>query len=270
MKKVFSNSEIMHVFAQRTQREARTTTNNVFFYGNKIYSYGYHYLLGEFLDDNTILINDKGYSVSTAKHISYLRQAVSQYKRFYTTETDEKYLITKLNSELEKLSKARKPEIYISSINHLFGKYCEFQEFRKLPINKELKKIHTIANNGVNLEAYKKLIQQKEAKEKREKLKMFKAVYADFKNYETDRIYKNLTGFDYLRISKDKQYIETSQEIKIDIIEAQKIARCIKLGLDIVGQKLKYYTINKFDKNGLVAGCHNIPKTEIDYILNLI
>jgi hypothetical protein len=28
--------------------------------------------------------------------------------------------------------------------------------------------------------------------------------------------------------------------------------------------------INKFDKNGLIAGCHNIPKTEIDYILNLI
>jgi phosphoenolpyruvate synthase/pyruvate phosphate dikinase len=270
MKKVFSNSEIMHVFAQRTQSEARTTTNNVFFYGNKIYSYGYHYLLGEFLDDNTILINDKGYSVSTAKHISYLRQAVSQYKRFYTTETDEKYLITKLNSELEKLSKARKPEIYINSINYLFKKYCEFQEFKKLPINKEINKIQKTANNGVNLEAYKKLIQQKEAKEKREKLKKFKAVFNDFKNYETDRIYKGLTGFDYLRISKCRQFIETSQEIKIDIEDAQRIAKAIKLGLDIVGQKLKYYTINKFDKNGLVAGCHNIPKTEIDYILNLI
>lgn len=270
MKTVFSNSEIMHVFAQRTQSNGRTSNENVFFTGNKIYSYGYHYLLGEFLDDNTILINDKGYSISTSKHISYLRQAVSQHKRFYTTETDEKYLITKLNSELVKLTKAKKPEIYISSINYLFAKYCEFQEFKKLPINKELKKIHTTANNGANLENYKKFIQAKEAKEKREKLKKFKAIYNDFKNYETDRIYKGLTGFDYLRISKDKKYIETSQEIKIDIEEAQKIAKAIKLGLNIVGQKLKYYTINKFDKNGLIAGCHNIPKTEIDYILNLI
>lgn len=270
MKTVFCNSEIMHVFAQRTQSNGRTSNGNVFFNGNKIYSYGYHYLLGEFLDDNTILINDKGYSVSTSKHITYLRQAVSQYKRFYTTETDEKYLITKLNSELVKLTKAKKPEIYISSINYLFSKYCEFQEFKKLPINKELKKIHFTANNGANLETYKKLVKAIEEKQKREKLKKFKSIYKDFKNYETDRIYKGLTGFDYLRISKDKQYIETSQEIKIDIQEAQKIAKAIKLGLNIVGQKLKYYTINKFDKNGLVAGCHNIPKTEIDYILNLI
>ena len=268
MKKVFSNSEIMHVFAQRTQSEGRTS--NVFFYGNKIYSYGYHYLLGEFLDNNTILINDTGYSHTTSKHINYLRQAVSQYKRFYITETDEKYLLTKLNSELVKLTLARKPEIYINSINYLFGKYCEFQEFKKLPVNKEIKKIHKTANNGVNLEAYKKLIQQKEAKEKREKLKKFKAVYNDFKNYETHRIYKGLTGFDYLRISKCRQFIETSQEIKIDIEDAQRIAKAIKLGLNIIGQKLKYYTINKFDKNGLVAGCHNIPKTEIDYILNVI
>jgi len=252
MKKVFSNSEIMHVFAQRTQSEGRTS--NVFFYGNKIYSYGYHYLLGEFIDNNTILINDTGYSHTTAKHINYLRQAVSQYKRFYITETDEKYLITKLNKELEKLSKARKPEIYLNSINYLFKKYSEFQEFKKLPINKEINKIQKTANNGVNLEAYKKLIQKKEAKEKLEKLKKFKAVFNDFKNYETDRIYKGLTGFDYLRISKDKLYIETSQEIKIDIDEAKKIAKAIKLGLNIVGQKLKYYTINKFDKNGLVAG----------------
>jgi len=252
MRKVFSNSEIMHVFAQRTQSEGRTS--NVFFYGNKIYSYGYHYLLGEFIDNNTILINDTGYSHTTAKHINYLRQAVSQYKRFYITETDEKYLITKLNKELEKLSKARKPEIYLNSINYLFKKYSEFQEFKKLPINKEINKIQKTANNGVNLEAYKKLIQKKEAKEKLEKLKKFKAVFNDFKNYETDRIYKGLTGFDYLRISKDKLYIETSQEIKIDIDEAKKIAKAIKLGLNIVGQKLKYYTINKFDKNGLVAG----------------
>jgi len=270
MKTVFCNSEIMHVFAQRTQSEARTSNGNVFFYGNKIYSYGHHYLLGEFLDSETILINDKGYSVSTAKHIRYLRQAVSQFKRFYSTDTDEKYLLVTLNSKLEKLVKAKKPEIYINDINNTFARYCEFQEYRKLPINKELKKIHKTANNGINLEAFKKAIKAKEAKEKKEKLKQFETNFKDFKNYETDRIYKGLTGFDYLRISKDGQYVETSQEIKIDIDEAKKLAKCIKLGLNIVGQKLKYYTINKFDKNGLVAGCHNIPKTEIDYILNLI
>ena len=76
MKKVYSNSnEVMHLFAQQSQSEARSSSNNVYFetpyidnrpYGSKIYSYGRHYLLGEFIDNNTIFINDDGYSVTTS------------------------------------------------------------------------------------------------------------------------------------------------------------------------------------------------------------
>ena len=47
MKKVFSSStDVMHLFAQRSQQEARTSSGNVFYYNDKIYSYGHHYLLG--------------------------------------------------------------------------------------------------------------------------------------------------------------------------------------------------------------------------------
>ena len=72
MKTVFDNYDCVHTFAQRTQNEGRTSNNNIFFEGDKIYSYGYHYELGRFLDDKTILINDKGYSVSTGKHIRFI------------------------------------------------------------------------------------------------------------------------------------------------------------------------------------------------------
>ena len=49
MKKVFSsNDECIHVFAQRTHEEGRTPNSNVYFYGDKLYSYGSHYLLAEF------------------------------------------------------------------------------------------------------------------------------------------------------------------------------------------------------------------------------
>ena len=54
MKTVFTNTDTIHTFAQQTQYEGRNSTNTIFFEGNKIYSYGYHYLLGEFLDRNTI------------------------------------------------------------------------------------------------------------------------------------------------------------------------------------------------------------------------
>lgn len=266
MKTVFSSSsELFHVFAQRTQQTGRSS--NVFFNGNKIYSYGYHYLLGEFLDDNTILINDKGYSNTTAKHISNLKQATSQYKRFYLTETNEAILLGKFQTLLDKLAKAKKPEIYISQINYLFIKYSEFQAYKKQKLNKELIKLHKIANNGLDFDKYKKAILAKEKKEKAQKAKEAKKQIELFRNYETNRIYKGLTGFDYLRISKDIQFIETSQDLQIEISEAKKLAFAIENKLNIIGYKIKYYTVKSIDKKQLVIGCHNFEISEINEMI---
>ena len=50
MKKLFSNSaDVMHIFVSQNQQEGKCS--NVFFYGSKLYSYGYHYLLGEFIEN---------------------------------------------------------------------------------------------------------------------------------------------------------------------------------------------------------------------------
>ena len=90
MKTVFSNyRDVMHLFAQRTQNHAKSS--NVFFYGNTIYSYGYHYELAKFHEINgetIILINNRGYSNTTAKHIGHIISATKQYKQYFTTDTD--------------------------------------------------------------------------------------------------------------------------------------------------------------------------------------
>ena len=69
MKTVFTNSEIVHAFNLQDQPTGRTSNGSMYFEYKKIYSYGSHYLLGEFIDDNTIIINNEGYSVTTSKHI---------------------------------------------------------------------------------------------------------------------------------------------------------------------------------------------------------
>lgn len=265
MRTVFSNSEIMHVFAQQSQYEGRAS--NIFFYGKKIYSYGYHYLLGEFLDSNTILINDKGYSNSTAKHINYLRQATSQYKRFYVTQVNEEFLLGKFRTLLDKLAKAKKPEIYINEIIYLFGKYCEFQTYKKSKPNKELVKLHKLAINKVDFEKYRKSILAKEKREKLQKEKQAKKEIQEFLNYKTNRVYKSLTGFDYLRISENKNFVETSQDLKIDIQDAKKLAIAIEKGLNITGQKISYYTVKSIDKNQLIIGCHNFKMNTVNDII---
>lgn len=79
MKKVFTNSrEVLKLWTKQSQSEARC--KNVFFVGDTVYSYGYHYELGRIVTFNGIkvaLINDSGYSVTTSKHISWARFAAS-------------------------------------------------------------------------------------------------------------------------------------------------------------------------------------------------
>lgn len=87
MKKVFSTSSMVaHVWAQRSQSEGRTPTENIYFNSDALYSYGSHFPLAKFLDSNTVLINGDSYSVTTSKQQSEVRSAIpSHYTRIYTT-----------------------------------------------------------------------------------------------------------------------------------------------------------------------------------------
>ena len=276
MKKVFQNtSEVVHVFAQQSQSEGRNQSNSIYFRDNRIYSYGSHYLLGEFINSNTIIINDFGYSVTTSKHINELIYATSQYNQFYTSSIDIKYIQTEINAFLKCLINARKPEIYISNITKLesnlskWVKFCKDNKIKKEHFSKynfivnksdyKYKKIVKISNSLLTPDALEKIkakgkkeaINQK-AKDKRElKIKLDK-----FNTYKIDRF--KIGEFDYLRLSENGQFVETSQNIRIEKNEAKKLYFAIKKKIDIKGQKIGYFTINKIDNKALTVGCHKI------------
>ena len=133
MKKVFPNtSEVIHVFAQQTQSQGTNPSRSIYFYDNEIYSYGSHYLLGEYINYDTIIINDFGYSVTTSKHISELTQATNHKNQFFTSSICIKSVQSEINFNLKKLAKANKPEIYISNITRLEKNLSEWVEFCKL------------------------------------------------------------------------------------------------------------------------------------------
>lgn len=276
MKKVFQNtSEVVHVFAQQSQSEGRNQSGSIYFYENKIYSYGSHYLLGEFINDETIIINDFGYSVTTSKHISELINATSQYNQFYTSSIDIKHIQTEINGFLKHLTKARKPEIYISNITKLKNNltnwvdFCKANKIKKnhfskynFVVNKsdyKYKKIVKIANSLLTPEAIEKIkakgkkdAAKQKAKDKRE----LKTKLDKFNTYKINRF--KIGGFDYLRLSKNGEFVETSQNIRIEKNKAKKLYFAIKRKVDIRGQKIGYYTINKIDNKALTVGCHKI------------
>ena len=69
-----NNSQLAHVWAQREKESG--SASNMFFEGDIIYSYGYHFPMAKHVDDDTVLYTSKGYSVTTSKHLNHVIRAI--------------------------------------------------------------------------------------------------------------------------------------------------------------------------------------------------
>lgn len=277
MKTVFTNSQLVHKFNEQSQNMGKS--QNMFFEGNKIYSYGYHYLLGEFISSNQIVINNKGYSNTTSKHISLLRDATRDKEQFFTTQIDLNYVYETIKENYLKLPRARKKEIYYNNISIAYNNFkrsvdvfkgCFYynpldgyqDRLTKVEIkkaNKEQKeKLRYIEKTFVELGSPKQLEQLKKISDraKKEKQQRVKKFY----QYKIDGI----TGLsnDLLRVSICGQFVETTQRVKIDIKEALRYYNLLKRGNNMRGEKIAQYITLSYD-NFLRIGCHKINKNEV-------
>ena len=76
MRQVFNNSELAHVWTTGSQEEGRNANGSFYFVGDVIYSYGAHFPIAKKLDRNRVLVTSRGYSNTTAKHISLVLRAI--------------------------------------------------------------------------------------------------------------------------------------------------------------------------------------------------
>lgn len=267
MKTVFSNAQdCVHAFAQRNQPHGKASS--VFFYGDKIYSFGYHYLLAEFIDDNTIVINNEGYSNITSKHIDYVRWGTRQYKQFFTMNCEIGLVHMRIINFKEKLANARKPEIYINQIIGLFDSLNEFIKYRKdknIPKDIRYKEIKAIvkALNVDSVQYQQKLADAKkkdQAAKKRKEAKQIKEALTKWYNYEVNSF--RIGDTDYLRLSLDGENVETSQYFKVSIDEARTLYQLICKGVDITGHRISNYIVNSINGR-LKIGCHNIDMDSV-------
>ena len=265
MKKVFSNSsDVIHLYAQRTQSEARCS--NVFFDGNSVYSYGRHYEMARFLDDQNILINNRGYSVTTSKHISDVTYATRQFKQWFTMNTEPDLVCSQLKQLKRKLAKARKPALYISEAVDLIAKFNQWLQFTgKLNINTELKELIEFFNlDGSQLadkiKDYGSELRKIEADKKDRQRELFESFKNAFMNYEPYQQLKSAANsqYDLVRLSESGFMLETSQSVKVPLNDAVKLYKALKAGIDIVGQRIDHYQIKSVENNVIKIGCHNI------------
>ena len=121
-----TNKETIKTYLKQEKTHGQSA--NVFFEYSRIYSYGYHYLLGKFLDDDLLIINDVGYSATTSKHIHLLRDTANEMniENYNITNVDLISVYNEIKYLESKLHKARKPHLWYNRINSLYNKWNDF------------------------------------------------------------------------------------------------------------------------------------------------
>lgn len=273
MKKVLSPSEVAHVFANQLQSEGRTQTKNFFFYDKSIYSYGHHFCIAKFVDENTLLFTERGYSNTTAKHINHVRHATSHIKKIYCNDPTGTHgdnfnaWLSQAETNIDKLKNARKPENYILELQRIKDKATKYAEYFgiKLPLSLEnalkiTEKAEVLEYLESKAEAIAKETKQRQTELKKEHAKNLKK----WKSHEIYTLYQR-DGFDYLR--KDSENFQTSQGVKIPIAVGLRFYNSIVNKTIKAGDKFLDYTITEINNKLIKIGCHTITLKEINTIV---
>ena len=124
MRQVFnSNEQVWQAFNEQKQSYGRT--QNIFFEHGIVYSYGYHYPLAYILKGGEVLINDKGWSNTTSKHIRKAIDKTNNRPQFFTSQIELNQVYEELRYLNKRLQRARKPLKYALPIKTLYEKFNE-------------------------------------------------------------------------------------------------------------------------------------------------
>ena len=286
MRTVFTNQDISHAWFHQTEgTEGRA--NSMFFEGDIIYSYGRHFPIARarVLPGVTLFTTD-GYSISTAKHINHVRQAIPGTETVFTvpnvlanskSEHKQNYSSLKLEiqAKLVKASRARtNKEFYLTEAQRLAAMLDKYSKTFKLGY----KTIVLPVDLSEIKEAVDKERKRQAAKKKREQAAIQKENAEKIQSWIAGE-HVNLPRMDkvYLRVTGDR--IETTQYAHFPVDDARRAFKLIKRCKD-AGKgwarngetiELGHYRIDAIRANGtVIAGCHTVQYDEIERIAAII
>lgn len=279
---------VAHTFAHQSQSEARNSNGSLFFDNNRIYSYGRHFCIASFEqnDNNKIalLFTTRRYSNTTAKHISTVSHATSHIDKIYCNDPSEgttknlEAFKSNIKGELSGLSRAKKPEKYINPARHIYDQCVEYCAFFNIPVPQDITDLIKSAETG---EYAQYLIREAQRIEKEKKeaaeyaLKKAKSDLLKWRSGKLDRYYSQLNGESFLRINS-KGRIETSQNVEIPLAIGKALFKLIHIYIKVpIGLKfgalkkvnefkLLDWKIDDINDKYIKISCHKITIKEID------
>lgn len=263
MKKVFENRMVAHVWAQQNQSEGRSKNGQFYFRGKTIFSYRDSWPLATFLKNGDVLLNSQRYSVTTSKHLSYVRNALKGDVKIWHVDRD---LICNPDAFLKLSPKKRE--------KFLADKRAKEEADNKAYKNRMAKEAR--ARRKEKLAADKQSLEELLTKWRNKE---------ELNRYEQDAIkskwredHPGEPQTDFIRLKDDKT-IETNRGAECPAKFAKKIyaqfKTCIatKTEWHKNGHKLPagHFEIDSIDENGNIkAGCHYFAAAEVQYIANVL
>lgn len=299
MKKVVSESQVAHLWANQVQDEARNPHKTFYFDNRTIYSYGRHFPIAtiDANDSNLVFFTTRDYSNTTSKHKYTVRYAASHKTLLYCKNPFSAScgnhseniadFEAKAKAEASKLKNARKPELYLEKIRdqrYLLEKYAKHFNINLDTCGVPLAFIWVESKDGGTKASEAELIERQKAKEladknraihEAEQLALHKkrvTYWRKFqKAYYNDKatLYSRNEGIDYLRFNEKTQRIETSQGVEVplrtgktfykQVLEIVKTGNCTLCGQNF----MEHYEIKEINKDFVSIGCHKITIKEI-------
>jgi hypothetical protein len=274
MKKVVDAYTVAHLFNGQHQATAYTPSRNFYFNGKSIYSYGSHFCIAKFVDFNTLLFTERGYSNTTANHISITSSATSNRDKIYCAYPDGghdlnfNYWVKDAEHIAKNLLKARKPSKYISELDNIKYRAERYANYFGIEIPARLTSVLDITSADqykLHLESVAEFNEQEARRKAREQAKAHAKQLKDWRAFKTTGIYGRI-DYDYIRVT-DTDF-ETSQRVKIPVnigLRLYKTIRTLKPGDAFLSYQVKDIT-NTF----IQIGCHKIAFKEIDNAVNKV
>lgn len=259
----YSNAEVAHRFA--TGIGERCTGSNMFFEGNIIYSYGYHFPMA-IKYKGYLLYNDSRYSVTTAKHQGIVWAACRHYDIVYCAtlegwwpgnlrsfvERNLKAWGDEVADELKAMGKARKPEKYMSRIQVVVGTAERFCDVFGVGLPESLA-VYRDSSDWPSLVEYAREEAKKEAERERREVEEAERKFLDFERdwFRSD--------YQIVRFRKDKNRFETSLRVEIPFETGREFYEKLVDGTLKAGDKVLWYTVREVGSE-IKVGCHTFKK----------
>lgn len=291
---------IAHVWAAQTKERGKASGGRIFFEGTKIYSYGHHFMIAQFVDPTTVLLTTATYSQSTSSHQSSVRDAlrglpvdVFEVPRADGFPPDNLRKLKELfEDQLRAAARARRNAMWhvrqASRAREQHEKYGKrfWPDYTPLPeIDQQfVADAQERTNRGEELNRARWAKREELAREQREKVaqhiiklrEKYPDVIEAWRNNEQIpyQLQSDLisVGRTLLRVLKDGKTIETSRgaRVPVDVAPMMWRAVCIArdrgLAQDYDGQGVRIgdFALRQIKLNGdVVIGCHEICYDEL-------